>query len=364
MKKNNTNFQCVVIGAGVIGLAIAKKLAEKIDVLVLEKNKRFGQETSSRNSGVIHAGIYYPKNSLKAILSRKGNSKIYSYARERGINFNQCGKYIVANNPSEERILLKIKKNASKNGIFLEYKNSKVLKKIEPNLKCYSALYSKSSGIIDTQSLMSNFIKDIENNKGQIIFNSKVEFINICKDKITFSVNKNFFSTKVLINCAGLQSHILADKISKLEKKFIPKVTLVKGSYMKLSGKSPFKKLIYPVPTNFGLGIHSTLNLEGQTIFGPDEEIISKIDYTVDKNKKNKFVENIKKFWPEISDKKIYCDYSGIRTKVEKNDFIIQDQNIHKNKGLINLFGIDSPGLTSSISIGDFVSKKCINFLK
>ena len=366
MKKNNTDFQCVIVGAGVVGLSIARSISQKNkSVLVLEKNNNFGEESSSRNSGVIHAGLYYPKNSLKALFCVKGNSEIYSYAKKRKINFNKCGKLIVANNSSEEKILSKINKNASENGIHLKYKDIKALRKIEPNLNCYSALYSKSSGIIDSHDLMNNFIADIEDKKGELVFNSNVDSIDSENEKIKFTINKNnFFSTKILINCSGLGSHLLASTMKQLNKKHIPQIYLVKGSYMKLSGKSPFKKLIYPVPTSNGLGIHSTLNLEGQTIFGPDDELVKKIDYSVSESKKTKFVKSIKKFWPNILKEKISCDYSGIRTKVQKNDFIIQDPSIHNIEGLINLYGIDSPGLTSSIPIGEYVANKCINLLK
>ncbi len=288
MTNNKTDFQCVIVGAGIIGLSIARCIAKKNKkVLVLEKNKKFGEETSSRNSGVVHAGIYYPKNSLKAKLCAKGNSEIYSYAKQRGIYFKRCGKLIVASNPSEEKVLLKIQQNASENGILLKYKDKKKLKRIEPNLLCHSALYSKTSGIIDSHDLMLNFLNDIEEKKGEIVFNSKVESIQIEKEKIKFSVNKNnYFSTKILINCSGLHSHILAKKIKGYQKTFIPKINFVKGSYMKLSGKSPFKKLIYPIPTINGLGIHSTLNISGQTIFGPDDEAVKKIDYSINDNKK------------------------------------------------------------------------------
>ena len=188
-------------------------------------------------------------------------------------------------------------------------------------------------------------------------------FRSIEKKKIKFCINNdnNYYSTKFLINCSGLESHLLAQNIKQLKKSSIPKIIFVKGSYMKLSGKSPFKKLIYPVPTKNGLGIHSTLNLDGQTIFGPDDEVVKEINYNVFDEKRLKFVNSIKKFWPEISLDKITCDYSGIRTKVKKNDFIIQDHSDHQIKGLINLFGIDSPGLTSSIPVGEFVADKYID---
>ena len=297
MIKNRTDFECVVVGAGVVGLSIARSISKRNKkVFVLEKNRRFGEETSSRNSGVIHAGIYYPKNSLKSIFCVKGNSEIYSFAKNRGINFNKCGKLIIANNPSEEKTLLKIKQNASKSRVSLKYKNNKELKKLEPNLNCLSALYSETSGVIDSHDLMTNFVFDIENKKGELVFKSKVNSINIEKEKIKFSINKNnFFTTKVLINCAGLESHLLAKKIKQLNKSLIPKINFVKGSYMKLASKSPFKKLIYPVPTKNGLGIHSTLNIEGQTIFGPDDQVIKKIDYNVSEEKKKKIHQFYKK---------------------------------------------------------------------
>ena len=364
MIKNQTDFECVVVGAGVVGLSVARSIAKRNkQVLVIEKNKRFGEETSSRNSGVIHAGIYYPKNSLKATFCKKGNSEIYSYAKKRGINFNKCGKLIIANSSYEEKILSQIKTNAQKNGIILKYKNKTHLKKIEPNLNCFSALYSETSGIIDSHDLMANFIFDIEDKKGELVFQSKVSKVKIEKKKIKFCINNdnNYYSTKVLINCSGLESHLLAQNIKQLKKSSIPKIIFVKGSYMKLSGKSPFKKLIYPVPKKNGLGIHSTLNLDGQTIFGPDDEVVKEINYNVFDEKRLKFVNSIKKFWPEISLDKITCDYSGIRTKVKKNDFIIQDHSDHQIKGLINLFGIDSPGLTSSIPVGEFVADKYID---
>ena len=259
MIKNQTDFECVVVGAGIVGLSVARSIAKRNkQVLVIEKNKRFGEETSSRNSGVIHAGIYYPKNSLKATFCKKGNSEIYSYAKKRGINFNKCGKLIIANSSFEEKILSQIKTNAEKNGIILKYKNKTHLKKIEPNLNCFSALYSETSGIIDSHDLMANFIFDIEDKKGELVFQSKVSKVKIENKKIKFCINNdnNYYSTKVLINCSGLESPLLAHHIKQLKKSSIPKIIFVKGSYMKLSGKSPFKKLIYPVPTKNGLGIH------------------------------------------------------------------------------------------------------------
>jgi len=366
MKKINTDFECVVVGAGVIGLSIARSFSNRgVNVLVLEKNAKFGEETSSRNSGVIHAGIYYPNYSLKSLFCKKGNIELYKYAKERKIKVNKCQKLIVSCSKSDEVILKKIQKIGKLNGVELFQKTNSDLKKMEPNLDCNSALLSKNSGIIDVHNLMLNFISDIEKKKSQIVFNSKVDKVDATKEKIFFSVDsKKLFSTKFFINCSGLFSHILAKKIIGLNKKLIPKIKYIKGNYMKLSGNSPFNRLIYPTPTKFGLGIHSTLNLNGQTIFGPDDEKITKIDYNVSERKKKKFVDSIKKFWPNIINKNITPDYSGIRTKTENNDFVIQDYTEHKVPGLVNLFGIDSPGLTSSIPIGEYVSSKCINYLR
>ena len=210
---------------------------------------------------------------------------------------------------------------------------------------------------------MWNFLIDIESNGGKLIFNSEVESINPRNDRIDFFIDdNNKYSTKLLINSAGLQSHILASKIKDFNKSYIPQVKYNKGSYLKLVGKPPFKKLIYPLPTQNGLGIHSTTNLQNQTIFGPDDEQVKTIDYDFKNSTHKKFENSIKDFWPEIIDREIQFDYSGIRTKVPGNDFIIQDHNHHGIPGIINLFGIESPGLTSSLAIGEFVTTKAKRF--
>tara|TARA_B100000029_G_C17573668_1_gene957478 strand:- start:1175 stop:2278 length:1104 start_codon:yes stop_codon:yes gene_type:complete len=366
MRGITTDFECVVVGAGVIGLSIARALSmEGFDVVLIEKNKSFGQETSSRNSGVIHAGIYYNKNFLKTKFCVRGNKLLYKYAKDRKLNFNKCGKLIIAKEKNEESKLKFIKLNAEQNGVKLIYKNKKELQKLEPSLFCYSALLSSESGVIDSHELMLNFLIDIENNNGKVVFNSEVKSIIPQNKKITFLMDKkNKFTTKILINSTGLNSHILASKIKNFKKMYIPNVKYVKGNYMKLIGQSPFKKLIYPLPTKNGLGIHTTLNLDNQTIFGPDDQEIKEINYSINKKIKKKFVNSIKQFWPELQEKKIHYDYSGIRTKVPDNDFIIQDYRVHGIPGIINLFGIESPGLTSSMVFGDFILKECKRILE
>ena len=355
------DFDCTIIGAGVVGLAIGSYFSQKKrKVLVIEKNKTFGEENSSRNSGVIHAGIYYPNNSLKAKLCKIGNKMIYKYAKKKKINHLSCGKFIISQNKSEEKKLFEIKKNAQENGVNLIYLDKREVKKIEPNVTCYSALLSKSSGIIDVHDLMSNLIIDIEKNKGQIVYNQEVNFIEQLDSKVNFMIKKydQIFTTNYLINSAGLNSHLLAKNIMGYDNNLIPKILLIKGNYFKLSGKSPFKKLVYPLPSKKGLGIHSTINFNFDTIFGPDTQNINKVDFKVSKKLEGKFIKSIENYWPEIKNRKIIPDYSGIRTSPENKDFVIQGKEIHKMNGIINLFGIESPGLTSSLAIGKYIFDK------
>ena len=358
------DFEVTIIGAGVIGLSIAKTLSKKkINTVVIEKNHSFGEETSSRNSGVIHAGIYYPKFSKKSAFCKQGNKLLYKYLKERKIDFLNCGKLIVASNEQENDLLLKLKKNAQDIGTDLIYLNKKETAKIEPQLNVYSSLLSSTTGILDIHNFMFNLETDIINNQGLVIYNSEVSKIIPNQNKIKFilkNVNKTY-KTRILINSSGLNSHKLAKKITSLDPRIIPKIKYVKGDYFKLVGSSPFKKLIYPLPSRNSLGIHSTINLNNETIFGPDEELIDKITYKIKSNKKKKFVDNIKKYWPEIEKREIQPDYSGIRTTSITNDFIIQSKKDHKINGLINLFGINSPGLTSSLAISEYIYANIIN---
>ncbi len=354
------DFEYTIIGAGIIGLAIARKLAlEKKNVLILEKNNSFGEENSSRNSGVIHAGIYYNHEILKSRLCVKGNKLLYQYAKERNIKHSNCTKLIISNSEAENSKLLTIKHNAELCGVRLKLLEKKIVKQIEPEVECNLALLSKTTGIIDVHDLMLNFIIDIERNKGLINYRSEVSKIQKKKNKIYFhlkGIENKGFTTKFLINCAGLNSTKVANLIVGINKRLIPKLRYVKGNYMKLSGKSPFNRLIYPIPNSDGLGIHSTINLSNETIFGPDNKEISKINFKVDTDIKQKFISSIKKYWPNIVRREIYSDYSGIRTKVTKNDFLIQLPSEHRINGIINLFGIESPGITSSIAISEYLT--------
>ncbi len=303
------DFEATKIGAGVIGLSIARELSKcGKKVLVIEKNKSFGEENSSRNSGVIHAGIYYNENTLKDKWCAKGNSSLYSYAQERKINFIKCGKLIVACNSHEKSQLIKIKENAERNNIKVKLLSKKKIKKLEPKLNVEDALLSENSGIIDVHGLMINFVTDIENAGGIINYNSKFSFSENSKNFISFYVNDDYsfkIKTRILINCAGLNSQILAKKIDGMEKRMIPKIRFVKGNYMSLQGISPFTKLVYPIPQEDGLGIHSTINLQGKTIFGPDTVNVDDINFKVTEDIENKFKKSISKYWPDIMDRKL-----------------------------------------------------------
>lgn len=355
------DFEITIVGAGVIGLAIARSLAlKKKNVLVLDKNNSFGEENSSRNSGVIHAGIYYKKDSLKSNLCISGNKLLYNFAKERNISFSNCTKIIISTNKHEDEKLLQVKNHAEQCGVKLKLLKKNDIKKIESQLYCSSGLLSERTGIIDVHELMNNFIIDIENNNGIINYNSHVSKIKADEYKVSFqlkNIKKKSFTTKILINCGGILSDKIAENINEMPKKIIPSIRYVKGNYMKLKGKDPFKRLIYPLPNKDGLGIHSTINLSGETLFGPDTEEVSKPNFKVSKNIKKKFIDSIKNYWPEIENREIYPDYCGIRQKIKENDFLIQDYKKHKIKRLINLFGMESPGLTSSIAVGKYVSK-------
>ena len=353
------DFEVTVIGGGVVGLSIARELSlSSKKVLVVEKNNSFGQESSSRNSGVIHAGIYYPHYSFKNKFCAAGNESLYSYAKERGIGFSNCGKIIVATSKEEEKKLNQIIFNAERNGLILEKLSQKQLTELEPELVGEVGLLSRTTGIIDIHDLMLNFTTDIENNGGLVSFNS--EFLHSVNktNHISFFLKKDEkqeVKTKSIINSTGLYSHLIATKIDGIKADDIPAIRYVKGNYLSLSGKSPFTKLIYPLPEKDGLGIHSTLNLDGATIFGPDTVEVEKIDYRVTKNIKKKFLNSISKYWPEVKNRNLNYDYCGIRPKHKNNDFLFLTKKLEKNSFIINLFGIESPGLTSSMQIGKYV---------
>ena len=364
----------IIIGAGVVGLAIAAKISQRYkQVLIIDTNDQVGQETSSRNSEVIHAGIYYPQDSLKAKLCVRGNALLYSHCQQYKVPFKKTGKYIVAVNEQEQVQLNQIKLKANNNGVSdLEFLNSQHLAKTEPQLTAHSALFSPSTGILDSHEYMQSLLWQAQKNGAFFVGCS--EFIKALKNKEGFSVEiKNTLdetssqiNCSLLINAAGLNAQHCANNIEGLSSSDIPPLFYCRGHYFTYQGKSPFKHLIYPVPekNTTGLGIHSTLDMAGQIKFGPDIQYIDQINYQFDEQGinqlKTRFAQAIKRYWPHLNTEKLQTGYTGIRPKLQGPgqgfmDFAIHDQSQHGVEGLINLFGIESPGLTASLAIAEHV---------
>ncbi|MFH1287744.1 MAG: NAD(P)/FAD-dependent oxidoreductase [bacterium] len=355
-----------IIGAGVAGLAIASELSKKYDdIIVLEKHDKFGQETSSRNSEVIHSGIYYPQGSLKAKLCLEGAECLYEICRKHSIPHKKLGKLIIATDESELKILDGLLKKGEKNNVKdLRLLKKEDIKKIEPNTNAIAAVYSPNTGIIDSHSLMKYFFNEAESKGVSFAFNSEVNFLSKEKDGFLIGIKQeNYrFKSKMIINCAGLFSDYIAGLagLDINEKKY--KLKLCKGSYFSYSKPSPVKTLIYPVPHDelVGLGLHATLDMGGKLRFGPDTEYIDHIDYDVDVNKKDIFHEGAIKIIPGLEREFFTADMAGVRPKLsgpdEKvKDFVITDEAEEELPGLINLIGIESPGLTASPAIAKYV---------
>jgi len=355
----------VVIGAGVVGLAVARALAlSGRDTIVLEAADAIGTGTSSRNSEIIHAGIYYPTDSLKALLCVRGKQLLYKYCASHGVEYRPCGKLIVATNEVQAELIHSIKQKAEANGVTdLMWLDAVACKKMEPALNTVGGYLSPSTGIIDSHGLMLAYQGDLENAGGMIAFNSPVESGKVENDGITLNIGgKDGISLlcKTVINSAGLEAQPIASKIKGVPSKTIPPRYFAKGNYFILSGKSPFSRPIYPVPEKAGLGVHLTIDLGGQAKFGPDVEWIDKLDYVVDPSRSDKFYAAIRDYWPGLEDGALQPGYAGIRPKIQApnevaKDFMNQDSSAHGAKGLVNLYGIESPGLTSSMAIAEEV---------
>jgi L-2-hydroxyglutarate oxidase LhgO len=363
--------EITIIGAGVVGLAIAERLSEVSSrVFVIEKHSAFGQETSSRNSEVIHAGIYYPKGSLKARLCVEGKTLLYNYCKKFEIPCNNCGKLIVATSEMEISVIEGIRQTAMDNGVDdLVVLGREQIAHLEPNIFALKALYSPSTGIIDSHSLMKRFETNTINNEGQIVYNCEVTGINrinegyevmlLDADKTTFS-----FTTKILINSAGLTS----DKISEMAgiKDENLNILFCKGEYFKLNPPKNklISRLIYPVPLQNleGIGIHVTIDMSGAVKLGPDVTWMksNSYDYKVDAEKRDSFFQSAKKFLPFIEKEDIVPEMAGIRPKIQRpgdpvKDFYIMEESGRGLPGFINLIGMESPGLTASLAIANYV---------
>lgn len=359
-----------IIGAGVIGLAIGARLAGSgRSLFILEEQAAFGQDISSRNSEVIHAGIYYAKGSLKARLCVAGKHLLYSYCMEHGISHRRTGKLIVATRKGEETVLESILTKARSNGVEdLTYWSQHRLNEEEPAVAGTLALFSPSTGIVSAHELMLSLLHDSESSGAIFTARTRVTGVDIEKDRFIVHTlieekDEYSFASRVLVNAAGLGAQRAAHQMHGLDECTIPTLHLCKGNYYAHNGRPPFSHLIYPVPdaTGAGLGIHATLDLAGQVRFGPDVEYVEELDYTVSETREASYYTAIRRYYPGLRDGGLSPAYAGIRPKLQPadgkvEDFVIQSAETHGIEGLVQLYGIESPGLTASLAIADEVA--------
>ena len=358
-------IDCVVAGAGVVGLAVARALAlAGREVIVLDAAEAIGTETSSRNSEVIHAGIYYPAGSLMARCCVEGKRRLYRYCDEHGVAYRRCGKLIVACDATEAERLDAIRARAVANGVEdIERLDAGTARALEPELACVAALLSPSSGILDSHGFMVALRGDAEAAGAMFAFRSPVAGGQATDDGVLLDVGGDepmTLQARLVINAAGLHAPAFASAIAGMPREFVPRAYYAKGSYFSLAGRAPFDRLVYPVPVPGGLGVHLTLDLGGQARFGPDVEWVEGIDYTVDPRRAEVFYGAVRRYWPGLRDGTLLPGYSGIRPKIAPpgaagQDFVVQGPAAHGVRGLVNLFGIESPGLTASLALADQV---------
>jgi L-2-hydroxyglutarate oxidase LhgO len=360
--------ECVVVGAGVVGLAAARAMAlAGHEVVVVERAYAIGFETSSRNSEVIHAGLYYPAGSLKARSCVAGRQRLYAYCREHGVPHAQIGKLIVATSKAELPSLEKIAATAQGNGVDdLEWLDEAQARRLEPALRCAAALLSPSTGIIDSHALMLAFQGEAEAAGATVALRTPVLSGVVRKDGFELAIGGEDPITircRFLVNAAGLYAPALARTIDGIPPETIPPAYFCRGVYFTLSGPAPFRRLVYPVPVAGGLGVHLTLDLAGQARFGPDVEWISSVDYTVDPARGEAFYAAIRTYWPSLRNGTLQPGYAGIRPKISGPgepavDFVVQGPGTHGVPGLVNLYGIESPGVTASLPLADEVVRR------
>jgi L-2-hydroxyglutarate oxidase LhgO len=354
---------CLVIGAGVVGLALARHLVvQGREVVVLEAEDRIGTGISSRNSEVIHSGIYYPTGSLKARLCVDGHRALYAYCEVHGVTHRRCGKLIVATDESQIEALGRFWARAEANGVEdLDWLDPAEARRLEPGLRCVAALISPSTGIVDSHGLMRVLRREAEAVGAAVVLKSPMQGgrptamgleVQVGgKDPMTLTAAQVF-------NCAGLSAQAVARSFEGIRLETIPPLHLAKGNYYGLSGAAPFSRLVYPVPSEGGLGVHLTLDLGGQARFGPDVEWVDREDYDVDPRRADRFYAEVRKYWPELPDGALQPAYAGIRPKLHGPgeavpDFLIQREEVHGLPGLVNLFGIESPGLTACLALAE-----------
>ncbi|MCO7190728.1 MULTISPECIES: NAD(P)/FAD-dependent oxidoreductase [unclassified Pseudoalteromonas] len=357
------HIDTVIIGAGVVGLAIAARLSQTRSVLVIDQMGQFGEHTSSRNSEVIHAGLYYAEHSLKARLCVRGKALLYAHCERFHVPVKRLGKILFARTTHELDKLAAIEAQAKRNGVHdLTPLSQTQIANMAPGLHTSAALFSPSTGIVDSHQLMLSLVHQLEHAGGNLVCHTRFESAEKTASGFALTLNCDGapfeLSCNTLINAGGLFAQDNAQRIAGLGKDQIPQSHLCRGQYFCYQGPHPFNHLIYPMPEQHGLGIHATLDMAGQLRFGPDTQFIDKLDYQVDAQAKARFVQAIQSYWPALDPERLHPDYAGIRPKLSREkgqDFMIEGHQHHQVEGLINLFGIESPGLTASLAIAEYV---------
>ncbi|MFM1816791.1 MAG: hypothetical protein RLZ98_3486 [Pseudomonadota bacterium] len=361
----STDFDTTIIGAGVVGLAIARSCAARGEgVLVLEQHEIIGSETSSRNSEVIHAGLYYPPGSLRARFCVEGKHRLYAFCNENGVPHRHCGKLLVATAEDQLPKLAAIRETAAANGVDdLVALTPAEVRAMEPEVTCVAALHSPSTGCIDTHALMLALQGHAEGDGAEVILRTHVESVAVGPD-VGYRLqlqDSSSVSTRRLVLSAGLHASRLASTLQLPGPYRVPPTYFARGQYYALSGRSPFERHIYPLPQGAWLGLHATVDMGGRCKFGPDIEWIPEIDYSFDPTKLEQFLDFIRSYYPGLDPDRLHADYTGIRPKLYREgepvpDFAIHGPAEHGQPGLVMLFGIESPGLTSALAIADYVA--------
>jgi L-2-hydroxyglutarate oxidase LhgO len=356
---------CVVIGAGVVGLACARALArDGRDVLVLERHGQIGTETSSRNSEVIHAGIYYESGSLKAQLCVRGKALLYAHCEAYGVPFRRCGKIIVATDAAQFETLRGYQQRAFANGVGeLRWLSPEEVAELEPAVRCVGAVLSESTGIIDSHAYMESLVGDLQAHGGVVVFYTEILSGRSERGRVRLETAHLALDAALVINATGLGAPDLARRLAEYPSGGLPSAYYAKGQYYTLTGRSPFRRLVYPVAEAGGLGVHVTLDLAGQARFGPDVIWIDAIDYRFDDRNRDRFICAIRRYYPDLDADRLQPGYTGIRPKISgptepSADFVIAGPEVHGVAGLIHLLGIESPGLTASLALADDVRER------
>jgi len=361
----------VVIGAGVVGLAVARALAMRgREVLIVEASESFGTGISSRHSEVIHAGIYYPRGSLKAQLCVLGRDRLYDFCERFGVAHRRCGKLIVATSQEQILDLKAIHAVATGNGVQLQWLDREQALAKEPDITCTAALFSPATGIIDSHAYMLALLGDAERHGATIVYRSRVASMWLESASLLVAINDEARPTlraHTVINCAGLHATEVAARTEGFPVAHIPRAYFARGHYFSLAGPTSVRHLVYPIPEPGGLGVHLTLDLANQARFGPDVEWIDELDYKVDIERAERFYAAIRRFLPQLQEGQLVPAYAGIRPKISgpgepAADFRIDGPSDHGITGMINLFGIESPGLTASLAIADHVAELAHGF--